>query len=259
MSEHTDWHKRELDHLFEAGWMARENGNPQRALAILSPLALEYIDLENFWKAAECLNHIGIMYKNMARSTHKQVYVQLASLQFNSAHRIMQHDPNLSNGRQAIQLMHLGEVDMLKGNFSEAAEKFTKAYEFRKGDTPALQGYSRGHAAWASYLHGLENDNEDLKESAKTEGTEALKMIRQEIESGSQKHSETQMRIWETGALIVFAKIAKIEGDDDSYNRCLNEAETIAQQYQLVTRLEQMNNLKHFEYSEVKGNIFDLA
>ena len=207
--------------LMEQGWKAREALNFEEAESKLLQAKAIFENEEDWLNVTECLNHLAYSYKLQAlKLTEKGYEIAKSSLETATTRNSKIPSPLRANMSLAVSL----------GNFELAlstAKKLLAITEKPMNKADVLQ-----HIAQFELRTG------DAKKALETIET-SLNLFKNHFEEERDPHRQ----IWKTAALMTKAQILLNLGDS-SYTSILDEVEHIAKEFDLKSRIIQLNTFK---------------
>ncbi|PIR43318.1 hypothetical protein COV24_03270 [candidate division WWE3 bacterium CG10_big_fil_rev_8_21_14_0_10_32_10] len=204
--------------LMEQGWKARENLEFEKAEQLLNTAKKMFEEQKDFYNISECLNHLSIL-KKMQGGILIQKSVELAeeSLKINEEHNT-----------KAI-LSHRALASSLKtlGAFEQAEKHINTVVEDMK-ENSAARADMRADLA----LNFLRRGNIQ-------NATEQIELAKKELEEGWEAERMPHKMIWKTKILMYQSLVEYNKGNKEKSKEWAVEAQKLAKEYNLKTRLKE--------------------
>lgn len=237
MNKISVWKKEAAQGLYDAGWKLREQGEYKLASSLLIQAFFLFQELDDWWMMAECLNHMGIGFKNLYRQSENKSWAILAEHNFTAAYEIMLHH-GIDDNQTAFQASKLGEAALVNQNFHKAVDFFQIAVDKAKDSSGASLGNRKYHLGLAQFLLGYQQKDQTLQQDGHKLVEEGIQMIKEELDKNKDQNQKQQLQIWYTGGLLALARIL-YQSDPEKAHEIAENALSIATRKNLAIRIQQ--------------------
>lgn len=210
----------------------REKGQFQDSIKEFTDCLIGYVDSSDFNNQIHTLCGHSLVYKILARKTNNKVYKLLTLSYCKAALSILEeYQTQIDIHTQSIALSSYADALFTNGQYAEAETYYERAIGISPASLPEI-GRLKAHLGTTKYLLG-----------ERQLGISKIEQALSDIRTGDM--NSYNVRVWETGCLNTMALIAAKENDKDKAINLVDESLSIANQFSLVIRKSEAENIKN--------------
>jgi len=219
----------QIEHKLSKANDLRESENYGESAKLYTECLIELLKKSDPEGLIHCLSGQSLIYKIQARQNSLPVYRHLTIAFAKESFAIAEKNQNLDGRVLSTAYSSYADALLMDENFAESLPIFEKSLSVSTAAVPE-KGRLKAHIGSVKYVLGN-----------KEEGIGLVKEALTDIRTGDL--STYPIRVWETGALNVLAKIMAKEGNLDEAKKLASESLQIATEHNLSIRKREVEEI----------------
>ena len=219
----------QIEHKLSKANDLRESENYGESAKLYTECLIELLKKSDPEGLIHCLSGQSLIYKIQARQNSLPVYRHLAIAFAKESFAIAEKNQNLDGRVLSTAYSSYADALLMDENFAESLPIFEKSLSVSTAAVPE-KGRLKAHIGSVKYILG-----------DKEEGISLIKEALTDIRTGDL--STYPIRVWETGALNVLAKIMAKEANLDEAKKLASESLQIATEHNLSIRKREVEEI----------------
>jgi len=219
----------QIEHKLSKANGLRESENYGESAKLYTECLIELLKKSDPEGLIHCLSGQSLIYKIQARQNSLPVYRHLAIAFAKESFAIAEKNQNLDGRVLSTAYSSYADALLMDENFAESLPIFEKSLSVSTAAVPE-KGRLKAHIGSVKYILG-----------DKEEGISLIKEALTDIRTGDL--STYPIRVWETGALNVLAKIMAKEANLDEAKKLASESLQIATEHNLSIRKREVKEI----------------